>query len=189
MVTMLYQRASEAVVMLAPGCVLFDVEDFETAELHHQDAHEEQREKGTPGTVLEQAAGDVPHAVGAKETEHAHDAEDAQDLHLLERQAGQEVGPAEHAEEVVGLRLGGEQPIGEVGEEDSTEDRVHEEENGVEGVVLDCVEQHEIEDRQDRQDPDEDLIRGVLEFSSVRHSFRHACSPGSLGVIDRSRSR
>ena len=66
-------------------------------------------------SVLDQAAGDVLDAVVAEESEDAHEAEDPQDLQLLERQAGEQVGPAELAEEVAGLRLGGEQAVGEVG--------------------------------------------------------------------------
>ena len=159
------------------GGVLFDVEDLEAAELEHQDAHEQQREEGAAGAVLEQAAADVLDAVGAQETEHAHEAEDAQDLHLLDGQAGEKVGPAEHAEEVVGLRLGGEQPVGEVDQEDAAQDRVHDPQHGAQAGVLDRVEQHEVEDRQDRQDPDEDLVAGVLEFASVRPSVRHAVLP------------
>ena len=37
----------------------------------------------------------------AQQAEHPHEAEDAQDLQLLHGQAGQQVGPAELAEEVV----------------------------------------------------------------------------------------
>ena len=133
MVTMTYHRASDPDRDVGARRVLLDVEDLEAAELEHQDAHEEQGEEGAAGAVLDQAAGDVLDAVGAQQPEDAHEAEDTQDLDLFERQAGEQVGPAELAEEVAGLRLRGEQAVGEVDQEDDAEEPVHDAQHGVAG--------------------------------------------------------
>ena len=111
---------------------------------------------------------DVLDAVIAQQPEDPHEAEDPQDLRLLERQAGEQVGPAELPEEVRGLRLGREQAVGEVDEEDRAQEHVHDPDHLVELRVIGRIEQDDVHDRQHRQGADEDLVAGVLEFLAPR---------------------
>ena len=154
--------------MFAPGAVLLDVEHLEAAELEHQDAHQEQGEERAPGAILDEAATNVLDAVGAKEPVDPHQAEDTQDLQLLDREAGEQVGPAEPAEEVAGLRLGREQAVHEIDQEDEAEKRVHHPQHRGQVRVLDRVQQDEVHDRQEREDADEDLVPSVLELLAPR---------------------
>ena len=82
---MTYQIASEPGRDVRARRVLLDAEHLEAAELEHQDAHQEQGEQRAAGAVLDEAAADVLDAVGAKQPEDPHEAEDTQDLQLLER--------------------------------------------------------------------------------------------------------
>ena len=83
------------------GGVLLDVEHLEAAELEDQDAHQEQGQERAAGAVLEQAAGDVLDAVGAQEPKTRTRRKTRRIFTCWNGQAGEEVGPAEHAEEVV----------------------------------------------------------------------------------------
>ena len=121
---------------------LLQREHPQAAELEHQDAHEQQAEQGAAGPVAQQPATDEPAAAGPQQLGHPHQAEDAQDLQLGERQARQEVGPAELAEEVARPRRRRDQPVDEVDEEDDGQQDVHDEQHGVQALVAHDVHQH-----------------------------------------------
>ena len=92
--------------MFALGVVPLDSEDLQAAEFEHEDAHQQQDQEGTAGTVLDEAARDVPDAEVAQQTVHAEQTEDAQELELREGQAREQVGPTVPSEEVLALGRG-----------------------------------------------------------------------------------
>ena len=90
--------------MLAPWCVLLDVEHPQAAELEHEDAHEQQREQRAAGAVLEQGSHDArtPFTRSSRNTRTRR--KTRRTLTCGNGQAREQVGPAELAEEVPGLR-------------------------------------------------------------------------------------
>ena len=66
------------------------------------------------------------------------------------------------------------------------EQEVHHAQHAVQVRVFDRVQQHDVDDRQDRKDADEDLVPGVLELVAVRvGDGGHYRISGSLPVVGR----
>ena len=150
------------------GRVVLDRQHPQAAELEHQDRHEEQAQQGAAGPLGSQAPPDVADAVLLEEPVDPDQAEDAQDLELGDGHAGQQVGPAEVAEEVVRPGLGGLEPHAEVHEQDQAQQPVHDQEHVVEVLVVHERRDQQVEDREDRQRRDEDLVARVLELGALR---------------------
>ena len=157
--------------MFAPGASFSRVEDLQAAELQHEDAHEQQREQRAAGALPDQAPRDRTTAEVLHEPVDAHEPDDPQELELREGQGRQQVGPPEATEEVAAAGGSRDEPIEEVDEEDSAQEPVHDREDVLDARVVGDVDEHQVDQREHRQDGDEDLVPGILQLTarSVGH--------------------
>ena len=69
-------------------------------------------------------------------------------------------------EEIGARRWRGDDPVEEVDDEDHAEKGVHHRQHGIDRLILRGIQEHEIDDRQDRKDTDEDLVSDALQFTA-----------------------
>jgi len=150
-----YQRASEASVMLLSGARISMA-----------------RIRAAPNSSSRRARKRTTSRALLARSHDPHDAEQAEDLHLGQGQAAEQIEPPPLAEEVAPLGRGVEEAVGEVAQEDARQDGVHDDQDGPDVGLAGQEPEHDVDERGDGEGQDEALVADVLQLALALRVLR-----------------